>query len=465
MKRAHVYDLEEQWETFLGHLRRGCQATRVPFMAPPLPAGFVARRREFDSIRSMLLDPATGDAIATTAALAGAGGVGKTSLACNVCHAENVISAFDDGILWARLGEKPNIQGELTKLYAALTGERPPFVDDDDAAIQLAERLDQKSCLMVIDDVWSANDLKPFLRGGPQCARLVTTRQARVAAECEDVSVDEMTSQEATALLGARIDPAPTDLQPFRKLAHRLGEWPLLLKLANAALRGRLDRGDTLERAVRYVERALDKHGVTAFDRERPADRGDAVASTIAVSLNPPDEADQTRCAELQSSRKTLPFPLQRSKSCGLDDLDAEEVLSRLHDASMIEFDLGAGVVRVHDIMLPALECGSDRRRTRPTRGCSPPGPMSGTCRIPMRGAGSDIISSRRAGRPSCESCCSTSTGCSENCRRPTSIRCSPTFCTCPTITRSSCCRRSCGCRRTCLPGTSRSSRLSSWAG
>ena len=315
----------------------------------------------------MLLDPGTGDAIATTAALAGAGGFGKTTLAAALCHDEDTISAFDDGILWTTLGQAPNLQGELTRLYAALVGERPGFINVEDAAQALGEKLEHKRCLIVIDDVWDVGHLRPFLRGGPQCARLVTTRQARVAAECEDVSVDEMTSQEATALLGARIDPAPTDLQPFRKLAHRLGEWPLLLKLANAALRARLDRGDTLERAVRYVERALDKHGVTAFDRERPADRGDAVASTIAVSLDLLDEADRTRCAELAIFPEDIAVPVAALEELwGLDDLDAEEVLSRLHDASMIEFDLGAGVVRVHDIMLACLgvRLGSHARAT-----------------------------------------------------------------------------------------------------
>ena len=49
------------------------------------------------------------------------------------------------------------------QLYAALTGERPPFIDADDASIQLSSRLDQKNCLLVIDDVWDANHLKPFL--------------------------------------------------------------------------------------------------------------------------------------------------------------------------------------------------------------------------------------------------------------------------------------------------------------
>jgi hypothetical protein len=57
MARAHFYALDTQWETFLAHLQRGCQTTRVPFMAPDLPIGFVQRPKQFES---MPVSPASG---------------------------------------------------------------------------------------------------------------------------------------------------------------------------------------------------------------------------------------------------------------------------------------------------------------------------------------------------------------------------------------------------------------------
>jgi WD40 repeat protein len=352
MSRAHIYDLDVQWESFVAHLRRGCQTTRVPFMAPPLPSGFVRRSREFETLRSLILDERTGDTIAITTALAGAGGFGKTTLAAALCHDDDVVAAFDDGVLWATLGQSPNVQGELTRLYAALSGERPGFVSIEDAAQALAEKLEHKRCLMVVDDAWDVAHLRHFLRGGPDCARLVTTRQAQVAAEGERITVDEMTSQEAVSLLVARLGQAPADLQPFRKLAHRLGEWPLLLRMAGAALRQRLDRGDSLEGSLRYVDRALEKRGVTAFDRERSSDRHEAVASTLGMSMDLLDDADRVRCTELAIFPENIPIPSAVfGELWGLDDLDAEDALSRLHDASLIEFDLGAATVRIHDVM------------------------------------------------------------------------------------------------------------------
>ena len=66
----------------------------------------------------------------------------------------------------SRSASGPTCSTGLTKLYAALTGERPAFVDAEDASIELAARLEDKNCLIVIDDVWDPNDAKPFLRGG-----------------------------------------------------------------------------------------------------------------------------------------------------------------------------------------------------------------------------------------------------------------------------------------------------------
>jgi len=89
------------------------------------------------------------------------------------------------GILWTTLGETPVLVDALAKLHAGLTGERPSFKNSEDAATSLAERLEGKNCLVVIDDGWDPVHLEPFLRGGAGCARLITSSLLQAATDGE----------------------------------------------------------------------------------------------------------------------------------------------------------------------------------------------------------------------------------------------------------------------------------------
>jgi hypothetical protein len=130
MRKSHFYDLDKEWLTFLAHLRKGCDPRRVPFMAPDLPAHFVPRPNEFDALKNLLLTKDRTQPVAITTALTGAGGFGKTTLAAALCHDDDILENFDDGILWVTLGETPDIMRNLLTAYAALTGERPGFASE-----------------------------------------------------------------------------------------------------------------------------------------------------------------------------------------------------------------------------------------------------------------------------------------------------------------------------------------------
>ena len=141
-------------------LLRRHERRRVPhdfpiFMAEALRPDFVPRPREYDQLIVKLLHEDRQSPTAITAALRGAGGYGKTILARALCHDERVRKAFSDGILWVTLGERPNVLAGLTTLYAALTGERPGFANNEDAGVALADLLGDGSYLLVIDDVWN----------------------------------------------------------------------------------------------------------------------------------------------------------------------------------------------------------------------------------------------------------------------------------------------------------------------
>jgi TIR domain/NB-ARC domain len=124
---GQIYDLDlaEHRTTLTRVLQDQSRQKRVAMMVPEPPADFVQRPSEFDRIKKMLLDP-KGDAVAITAALRGAGGYGKTTLAKALAHDPDIQDAYFDGILWGELGEKPeNLLLIVCDLITRLTGAQP----------------------------------------------------------------------------------------------------------------------------------------------------------------------------------------------------------------------------------------------------------------------------------------------------------------------------------------------------
>ena len=130
-------------------------------------------------------------------------------------------------------------------------GPAPGVPRRDRRGDKLAQKLEHRACLLVIDDVWERRHLEPFLRAGKRTV-LITTRRFELVSDMARTRVDEMTSGAVWLLVTAfgleAIRPAT-----LVSLARRLGEWPLLLKLAAGMIRGRLARGETAAAALAYA--------------------------------------------------------------------------------------------------------------------------------------------------------------------------------------------------------------------
>lgn len=366
-----------QYAALLQPRRAPAAAVRAaaPFMVEDLPPDFVARPREYDQIVRHLL--AGGDqTVAITAALKGAGGFGKTTLAQAVCHHRQVRQSFPDGILWATLGDDgAGVMPGLRKMYRELSGQEPRFEDQQDAARQFSRLLGDRRCLIVVDDVWDAAHLQPFLGGGGRCTRLVTTRLASVVPDAaRAVAVDAMELPEAAALLaaglGARLPgrlPDP-DAAALAALARRLGEWPLLLKLVNRRLYTDVapPHNLPLPDATAAVMAELTEFGLTAFDVADAGDRRQAVAATLGVSLKhlraaaPYGRAvvdEPARFAELAIFPEDTALPLDTlallwGQTGGLSPAAAERLCRRLEELALIlRFDRRARTIQLHDVV------------------------------------------------------------------------------------------------------------------
>lgn len=350
MSKRHFFDLEKEWPSFVAHLRKACQTPRVPFMAPDLPTHFVARPLEYETLKNLLLNSDRSRSTPITASLVGAAGFGKTTLAAALCHDEDIVENFDGGILWVTLGQTPDLASSLLTAYSALTGERLSFAGPEHIAFRLGQILEQNNFLLIVDDVWDAEHLRPFLIGGKSSARLFTTRDASIAAEAVTVNVDEMSEGEALELLNGGVPGLGAD--PARELARRLGEWPLALELSAAMMRERIRLGDSPSHAAGRLLAIVERKGVKALRYPAIQPRHETISAVLEISLKLLDAADRRRFEELSIFPEDVAIPLAAAASVwGLDEFDAEDLARRLARLSLLRLDLQRGLLRLHDVM------------------------------------------------------------------------------------------------------------------
>ncbi|HRE46862.1 MAG TPA: NB-ARC domain-containing protein [Aggregatilineales bacterium] len=369
MRDAHFYDLGvdpatliagAEWAKFTRDLAAPCETPRVPFPYDKEKySGFVPRPTEFEALITLLLDESRESPKAITAALRGAGGYGKTTLARALIHDERIQIAYDDGILWVELGEAVDdarLLAKMNDVIEALSGKRNEAATLERGKERFAELLADRDILIVIDDAWRKKDVDPFLVGGGRCTRLITTRNSDTLPRgAQHLPVDAMKPNEAVVLLAAGLPDGEEGA--LANLARRLGEWALLLALANGVLHERIGRGETLAEALDYADKALTKRGLAAFDARDAGSRNDAVKVTLGVSLSLLKAAETGRFSELAIFPEDTDIPLETvgrlwAATGNLDEFDTEELCGLLYSRSLLQsLDLGRRVIRLHDVV------------------------------------------------------------------------------------------------------------------
>jgi WD40 repeat protein len=365
---GQIYDLvlPEHRTTLIRVLQDQSRQKRVPMMAPEPPADFVQRPAEFDGLKKMLLDP-KGDAVAISAALKGAGGYGKTTLAKALAHDPDIQDAYFDGVLWVELGETPeNLLLIISDLITRLTGTPPGLNTINAAASALGEALGERRILMIVDDAWREQDLSPFMQGGQQTTRLITTRFSRVIPpHAYRQVVDAMKAWEARELLSRKLpqDEVLAQSNELSDLAGRLGEWAQLLKLVNGFLRERvIEVSEPLRNAIVDANARLTEEGLCAFDSDDEGDRTKAVARTINLSLGLLDEKQRARFVELAVFPEDADIPIGIvmrlwQETAGLSGGRTKDFLIRFYGLSLLlGLDLNQGTLRLHDTIRRFLQ-------------------------------------------------------------------------------------------------------------
>jgi WD40 repeat protein len=225
--------------------------------------------------------------------------------------------------------------------------------------------LGQQRVLLVVDDVWSAAQLEPFLMGGPRAVRLFTSRiRGVLPGSAQPIVVDEMAPGEAVQLLTAGVSGVPGGV--LTGLLAATGRWPVLLGLVNAAVRADLRAGRQAEESMREILREVRTTGPTVLDVTDAHERHTAVARTIEVSLSRLTEHQRARYLELAvfGEDVAVPIPVLArywKATAGWSAFQTRRYCQRLAELALIS-DYRSDEVGLHDIIRAYLRAQTRHR-------------------------------------------------------------------------------------------------------
>jgi DNA-binding SARP family transcriptional activator len=236
----------------------------VPRQLPAATMHFAGRTSELAELDALLADG--GPAVA---ALSGAGGIGKSTLAFAWAH--RAADHFPDGQLYcdlrgfdpaaAPVDPRDAVRGLLESLGTA--PESIPLGLDAQTALYRS-RLADKRVLVVLDDARDAAQVRPLLPGSATCRVLVTSRDrlsGLVVDGARAVPLAELSADDARAFLTDRLraDRAGAEPEAVQLIIDACAGLPLALAVtaARAALNPRFPLAD-LAAALREDAHRLD---------------------------------------------------------------------------------------------------------------------------------------------------------------------------------------------------------------
>ncbi len=330
----------------------------VPRQLPGSVRDFTGRAEHLAALDALIPpDPGQDDerpqSVVITA-VDGAGGMGKTALALHWAH--RIQRRFPDGTLHVNLrgygpGEPATAAEALGGFLRALgVAARAVPADVEMQAGLLRSMLADKRVLMVLDNAYSVEQVRPLLPGTAGCMVVITSRDSLTGLVVTDaayrLTLDLLTPPEAldliTGILGAERAAAERDaVNELVRLCTRL---PLALRVAasRAAVHSHLTVAEVVSELADDRTR-LDV--LSEFADERAAVR--AVFDWSYRRL-PPEQAQLFRRLGLHPG-PDLSLPAAAALA-GLSPADARPLLAALADAHLIE-PVAGGRYRFHDLL------------------------------------------------------------------------------------------------------------------
>jgi transcriptional regulator with XRE-family HTH domain/tetratricopeptide (TPR) repeat protein len=317
-------------------------------------ADFTGRQREVGLLTELLVAGRAVDppGAVVTAAVTGAGGIGKTALAIHAGH--QVTTYFPDGQLYLDLrgsSTQPVLPAAALSRVLRDLGTEPAAVPLEEAerAARYRSIADGKKLLVVLDDARDAAQVRPLLPGAPGCAVLVTSRHSLAGLEsAHPLHLDVMDQEDASALFTSIAGPVRTanDAGSVRQVLATCAGLPLAIRIAAARLASRPAW------SVRVLVDRLDR-------AQRPLDElqaGDlAVRTCFSASYESLQQDDggepASRFFRLLGLAEGPDISLPAAAAlAGTSTEVAEVALELLVDASMLQSP-ASGRYRFHDLL------------------------------------------------------------------------------------------------------------------
>ncbi len=221
----------------------------VPAQLPRRPSDFTGREDYLETLDRLAFEESEPGQRTTVVALVGSAGVGKTALAVHWAH--GVSSRFPDGQLYVNLRgyDQQSFMSSgdaLSRILPSLgvPAEAVPS-DLEDSANLFRSIVANKRMLVVLDNVLSANQVRPLLSANQDTLTLITSRSKLTGLAVREgarrVSVRTLEPEESVALLTRILgtERLRDDTAQATELAHMCNGLPLALRIAAANIANR----------------------------------------------------------------------------------------------------------------------------------------------------------------------------------------------------------------------------------
>jgi len=244
---TRLYEAIQSEQFVLGQLT-DLETSPPAGVMPPLPSLVIGREQALLQLKRRVgVGLPQGRALTV---IQGWPGVGKSTTVAMLAHDAEISRHFQDGVLWASLGEHPDILGELTAWADALNiGEASRARKIEGLSAQFTALLRDRRMLLIVDDVWQADHAAPFRVGGQRCALVMTSRLNDVAGAlaptAEDVYRLPVLTEESSLELLSKLSPETVASYPSdsRELVHDLEGLPLAVHVAGRLLQTEASMG------------------------------------------------------------------------------------------------------------------------------------------------------------------------------------------------------------------------------